>query len=187
MSQPQVHTENASEANKPQLPPPPPDLRRIVTGHDEKGKAVVTTDSCMESNDAWKGVIRIGNIWTTQDLPTKDNKTGVDGAFRDVPGMGLVLPQGINHGFTDLAPGGITPMHRTNSVDYNILLSGRLILILGDNSETEVEAGNVVVQRGTMHAWRNPSETEWSRWVSVLIHAEAVEVGGKELEEVWDA
>jgi len=77
--------------------------------------------------------------------------------------------------------------HRTNSVDYNILLSGRLILILGDNSETEVEAGNVVVQRGTMHAWRNPSETEWSRWVSVLIHAEAVEVGGKELEEVWDA
>ena len=71
-------------------------------------------------------------------------------------------------------------------MDYNIIISGRVVLILDDGAETEAEAGTVVVQRGTIHAWRNPSTTEWCRWVSVLIHAEPVKFNGEALEETWE-
>jgi hypothetical protein len=70
-------------------------------------------------------------------------------------------------------------------VDYNILISGRLVLILDDGVRTEIRVGDVVVQRGTLHGWHNPSTTEWARWVSVLIDAEPVQVNGIDLEEVW--
>jgi quercetin dioxygenase-like cupin family protein len=55
----------------------------------------------------------------------------------------------------DLAPGSVSPMHRTESVDYGIVLSGEVHLVLDDGSETRLVAGDVVVQRGTDHAWEN--------------------------------
>jgi hypothetical protein len=77
--------------------------------------------------------------------------------------MGLVVPKGTNHMYTDLAPGATSPVvgiisfltpavldspqHRTNSLDYNILLSGRLVLIVDDDVRTEIQPGDVVVQR----------------------------------------
>ncbi|KIJ32047.1 hypothetical protein M422DRAFT_70720 [Sphaerobolus stellatus SS14] len=163
-----------------------PNPRRIVTGHDESGKAIISMDDEVEVMDQWQGVIRGAKIWTNQHIPTKDNLTDVDGSTRPVPGLGLILPQGISHRYTDLAPGRMTPMHRTNSVDYNILISGQLILVLDNDVEKEVEVGHVVIQRGTRHGWRNPSTTEWTRWVSVLIDAVPVEVDGKPLEDTWE-
>lgn len=71
-------------------------------------------------------------------------------------------------------------------MDYNILLSGRLVLILDDNIRTEICPSDAVIQRGTRHAWYNPSTTEWARWVTVLIHADPVEVDGKQLEDQWE-
>ncbi|KAF8521501.1 hypothetical protein JB92DRAFT_2890690 [Gautieria morchelliformis] len=118
-------------------------------------------------------------------LPQPRQMRRVDGARRPVPGLGLVLPQGITHRVADLAPGGTIAMHRSNSVDYNILISGRLVLILDDDVRTEIRAGDVVVQRGTLHGWHNPSATEWARWAAVLIDAEPVQVNGVDLEEVW--
>jgi hypothetical protein len=77
-------------------------------------------------------------------------------------------------------------MHRTNSVDYNIIVGGWAWLItpLGEGKEvrTRVNAGEVVVQRGTIHAWE--AGDEGARWVTVVVTAEAVEVGGKQLDEV---
>ena len=65
------------------------------------------------------------------------------------------MPNGTNHMYTCLAPGTEVPMHRTNSIDYNILISGELTLILEDGTEKCIKnPGDLIVQKGTMHAWR---------------------------------
>jgi hypothetical protein len=63
--------------------------------------------------------------------------------------------------------GVVSPVHRTQSVDYGIVLSGEVVLVL-DDTETVVRAGDVVVQRGTSHRWENRS-AETARMVFILI------------------
>ncbi|KAJ7932434.1 hypothetical protein B0H13DRAFT_779976 [Mycena leptocephala] len=121
-------------------------------------------------------------VWVTSDgLPTNDNNKSEDGASRVIVN-GIVQPNGTNLRCTDLAPGAQTPMHRTTSLDYNILLEGELILIMEDGSETHLKnPGDAVIQKGTLHAWHNPS-TGWARWMCVLIAAEPAVVEGKILQ-----
>ncbi|KAJ7125617.1 hypothetical protein C8R43DRAFT_1029587 [Mycena crocata] len=159
-----------------------PDVRRIVTGHNDKGFGSIQTDSALRFEDIpGMAGARSAAVWVTNDgIPTNDNNKSEDGASRVVDG--IVHPNGTNLRCTDLAPGAQTPMHRTSSVDYNILLQGELILTMDDGSETHLKnPGDTVVQKGTMHAWRNPS-TEWTRWMSAIIAAEPAVIGGKALE-----
>jgi quercetin dioxygenase-like cupin family protein len=60
--------------------------------------------------------------------------------------------------FTEMAPGAVTPMHRTETLDVGVVLEGETWLLLDDGSETRVGAGDAVVQRGTNHAWANRSD-----------------------------
>jgi quercetin dioxygenase-like cupin family protein len=60
------------------------------------------------------------------------------------------------------------------------VVSGRAVHVLEDGSEQEVGPGDTVVQRGTHHRWENRTN-DWARWISVLIYANPVVVGGKEL------
>ncbi|KZV63278.1 hypothetical protein PENSPDRAFT_590089, partial [Peniophora sp. CONT] len=99
------------------------------------------------------------------------------------PALGVAHEGGVACRFSDLAPGASVPMHRTTSTDVIVLTSGQIVLILEDGSETLVDkAGDIVVQRGTMHAWRNPSKTEWSRILCVAVDAKPVVVEGAELK-----
>lgn len=67
-------------------------------------------------------------------------------------------------------PGSPHPlMHRTESVDYGIVVFGEIVLVLDDGSRTRLQAGDVVVQRGTDHAWENPSETNPARMAFILL------------------
>ena len=75
-------------------------------------------------------------------------------------------------------------MHRTGTIDYIIIMSGQLELELGDGATKLVGPGDIVVQRGTIHAWRNPSATEVCRGVMVLIEAERYAHEGVPLENV---
>lgn len=165
------------------------DLRRIVTTHDERGVAVVQSDSLLSSVDmeGLKGA-KTAAIWVTTDsIPTNDNNNPEDGAIRKIEptNFGLVHPNGSNLRSTELAPGATTPMHRTSSLDYNILVSGEVILITEDGTENHLKnPGDIVIQKGTMHAWRNPS-TEWSRWLTVLISAEPAVIDGKPLDPAF--
>jgi len=160
-----------------------PEVRRIVTSHDDKGLGTIQNDSQLRFEDipGMNGA-RAAAVWVTADgLPTNDNNTSEDGANRVV--NGIVSLNGTNLLCTDLAPGAQTPMHRTTSLDYNILLQGELILIMDDGSETHLKnPGDTVIQKGTMHAWRNPS-TEWTRWMCTVIAAEPAVVGGKILQD----
>lgn len=74
-------------------------------------------------------------------------------------------------------------MHRTVSLDYGVVLEGEVELVLDSGETRLMRRGDVSVQRGTNHAWRNKSETEWARMLYVLVEAEPIVVEGKVLGE----
>lgn len=155
-------------------------VRRVVTGHDAWGRAVFASDCRFEPADIPSGDAAFCLVWAAPDLPV-DNNDPVDGRDRDA---GLTLRGGSAIRVTDMYPGQQSPMHRTSSLDYGIVLSGQLELELDDGAKTLLHSGDIVVQRGTIHLWRNPSETETCRIVFVLTAATPVEVDGAPLVDM---
>ncbi len=154
-------------------------VRRIVTGHDAAGRAVVAADSILDGRTNPAGTVGFTQLWTTVGSPI-DNDDPADG--RDRP-AGLTVQGGSALRVVELAPGARTPMHRTNSLDYGIVLSGTVDLI-DDVSVTRVEPGDIVVKRGTMHGWSNPSDDAPARIAFVLLDAIAATIDGERLPEI---
>lgn len=163
-----------------------PPVRKVITYHRADGKAAVQSNEALEPQalPLGPGLSEI-QVWVTKDFPSTDNNSSDDGGQRqiqDAANFNLVEPTGTNLRFTDLAAGAATPWHRTTSIDYNVLTHGELVLLMEDGSETHLKnPGDTVVQKGTMHAWRNPGRTT-ARWVSVLQPAVATVVDGVALK-----
>lgn len=153
--------------------------RRVVTGHDRKGQAIVRLDSELAPLDIEGGIARFTLVWSTDRSPASNNDE-TDGAQRTV---GLTSRGGTVLRIVDFKPGMHSPMHRTNSVDYGIVLEGLIDLELDSGEVRHLKAGDVVIQRGTNHAWHNPG-TSWSRMAFVLVDAEPARVGDRVLEEI---
>lgn len=143
-------------------------FRRIVTGHDGEGKAVFRSVDSLQPEVIETGDAAFATIWSTAEVPVNLNDE-TDGRFRD---NGLTLNNGSVIRVVDMLPGGESPMHRTNSIDYGIVLSGRVELELDDGVVETCKAGDVIVQRGTIHLWRNASDTELCRIIFVLTQAQ---------------
>jgi len=142
-------------------------IRRIVTGNNAQGLGVIASDTVFEPQPVTGGIASFAKLWTTDQSPA-DNTDEFDGALRKT---GLTCPGGTVLRFVDFAPGKASPMHKTNSIDYGIVLSGAIELQLDGGVRTRLKPGDVVIQRGTNHAWANMS-VGWSRMVFVLIAAE---------------
>ncbi|MCG6120395.1 MAG: cupin domain-containing protein [Blastomonas sp.] len=160
--------------------PASPPVRRIVTGHDAAGKAVFRSDDLLPVEPIPSGDAAFSLVWTTATVPA-DNNDETDGRLRDA---GLTLHQGSVIRIVDMLPGGISPMHRSSSIDYGIVLSGAVELELDDGAVTTAQAGDIIVQRGTVHLWRNPSASETCRIAFVLIEAAPVVIDGVALEDI---
>jgi quercetin dioxygenase-like cupin family protein len=141
--------------------------RRIVTGHDGKGRAVFRLVDELQPRKIPSGDAAFALVWSEQAVPV-DLNDETDGNTRD---PGLTLDGGSVIRLVDMLPGGESPMHRTNSVDYGIVLYGEVELELDDGAVEVCRAGDIIVQRGTIHLWRNPSATETCRIVFVLTQA----------------
>ena len=109
-----------------------------------------------------------------------DNNDETDGRERDA---GLTLHRGSVLRIVDMLPGGASPMHRSNSIDYGIVISGEVELEVDGAATKLLGPGAIVVQRGTMHLWRNRSTTETCRIAFVLIEALAYRHAGEPLPE----
>lgn len=96
--------------------------------------------------------------------------------------LGLVNPPGSVARFVDFCPGASPLMHRTQSLDYGVVMEGAVEMVLDGGVTRVLRRGDMAVQRGTNHGWRNLSETEWARMFFVLQGAEKVEVGERTLE-----
>ena len=99
---------------------------------------------------------------------------------------GLTLPNGAVGRMVDYPPGYTSPMHRTQSLDFGIVIEGEIELLLDSGEIRLLKRGDVAVQRGTSHAWRNATmeQGKWARMFYVLMAAEPVMLdGGLKLEE----
>ena len=155
-------------------------VRRIVTGHNASGRAVVIADGVIDSIPIPSGDTLLTLVWTTASAPV-DNDDPADGRERAV---GLTLPGGSVLRVVEMMPGTRSAMHRTNSLDYGIVLSGTIELELDDGAVTRLEPGSIIIQRGTMHAWRNPSADTVARAAFVLLDATPATVDGVPLPSV---
>lgn len=100
---------------------------------------------------------------------------------------GLTISNGTVCRIVDIQPGMTSPMHRTVSLDYGVVLEGSVELLLDSGEKRCLGRGDVAVQRGTRHAWRNVSKEDWARMLYVLVPVEGVVFGdGKELGEELD-
>lgn len=93
---------------------------------------------------------------------------------------GLTVSNGTVLRHVDFPPEMTHAMHRTVSIDYGVVLEGEMICILDSGEERHMKRGDVCIQRGTMHAWRNPLK-EWCRMMFVLQPIAPLAVGGEDL------
>jgi quercetin dioxygenase-like cupin family protein len=150
-------------------------IRRVVTGHDSSGRAVVKIDEVARNLVSSRPGATAGVVWTTEGFPV-DNTGEEDAGLRKT---GTTLDNGTVFRILELAP-GVTPRnHRTDSIDYAVVMSGEVDMEL-DDATVHLKAGDVLVQRGTIHNWVN-RETEPCVIAFVLIAAKPVTVGGKVL------
>jgi quercetin dioxygenase-like cupin family protein len=152
-------------------------LRRVVTGHDPDGKAIVAIDDHPPTGSARAGVTT-SVVWTSEGFPI-GNDGGADESRRTV---GTWHPNGTVFRVIEFAPGNAPRNHRTDSLDYAVVLSGEIDMDL-DGSEVHLKAGDVIVQRGTIHNWINRG-AEPCVIAFVLIDARPATVGGKVLNAV---
>jgi quercetin dioxygenase-like cupin family protein len=148
-------------------------VRRIVTGHREDGLAIIKSDRVFEAQPVPSGDAAFAKLWVTQTSPA-DNTDEREGAA--LP-SGLTCADGSVLRIVDLQPGKVSPMHKTNSVDYGIVLWGDMEMRLDSGEATRLKAGDIVVQRGTNHAWANVGTTP-ARMAFVLIDALPLGDGG---------
>lgn len=162
-------------------------IRRVVTGHDERGRAIVISDGpapfvhVNKLDPEWYSI----DIWRTHEMPAQiAAKAGetTEGPRRQMPTKsgtvlrinhfppesevvramtpadsyrvfeGLGNPQAATYG-----KGGRHPlMHRTKTIDYALILSGEIVMVM-DDKDVLLKAGDILIQCGTNHAWSNRS------------------------------
>lgn len=172
-------------------------VRRVVTGHNENGRAVCVSDAAASNilQRPNRPGVTLTNLWQCTTSPAEydgPEETVGDTFVLQPPQNGSVFrivefepedPEVMKtlDGKAAFAEMGAADaivadarhpfMHRTNSVDYAVILSGEITMLL-DDSDVHLKAGDVVVQRGTNHAWSNRGK-ETCRIAFVLVDAVA--------------
>ena len=161
-------------------------IRRVVTGHDKNGKAIVISDGPAtavrshpnraghKSSDIWKTTSMPVPIAGQEPDPTQGPRDFVPAngtkiriaeippepeSFRSLTPAQVreVFKSGGNEGASTFGENQRHPfMHRTESVDYAVVLEGEIVMLL-DEEDVHLKAGDIVIQRGTNHAWSNQS------------------------------
>ena len=150
-------------------------IRRVVTSHDDKGKAIVAIDEVSRDVVSFRPGATIANIWSTAGFPVDNN--GLTDTAKEI--SGTTRAGGTVFRVIEFAPGVAPRNHRTDSIDYAIVLAGEIDMTLDDQVVT-LHAGDVLVQRGTIHNWINRSDAPCVI-AFVLIDAKPVEHEGKPL------
>jgi len=148
-------------------------IRRVVTAHDQNGRAFVAIDEPCRNVISRRPNHASCVIWSTGEFPA-ENGTDADGAAREV---GSTDPNGTVFRLVEYGPGVSPRNHRTESIDYAVVISGEIDMEM-DGTTVHLEAGDVLVQRGTIHNWINRG-TEPCVIAFVLIAAKPVKRIGK--------
>ncbi len=172
-------------------------VRRIVTGHNAQGRSCIVEDGPTPAVITTPGRegYRVSNVWRTatgEDAHTPDAISAHKGILPPANGtivriiewpaepadpaelrrqMDKTFAQMYPDAHRDVKPGEHPGMHQTDTVDYAILLEGEVVAIM-EEGETVMRAGDVLIQRGTNHAWANRSGKP-AKMAFILIDAKA--------------
>jgi quercetin dioxygenase-like cupin family protein len=128
------------------------EVRRVVTGHDKNGKARVVIDELSDNVISRRAGQYSTVIWATDQTPA--DLTSINDISADVEAT--TVPNGTVFRISRFAPGVAPRNHRTASLDYAVVMSGAIDMELDDGEIVHLKAGDVLVQRGTVHNWTNP-------------------------------
>jgi hypothetical protein len=141
-------------------------VRKVVTGHDAEGRAVIARDEKIDGMPI-PGLGELVFLWSADEpatYPNSGDNPAAPALFPPVGGIRFVIASyspGIEAvAAPEAAPGihveeGDEPgMHTTDSTDFGVLLSGNVVLELDNGAEVSLSPGDVVVQNGTRHRWR---------------------------------
>jgi len=159
---------------------------RFITTHDANGKAIFSTKIPdpvpfkQIPQDAQFALCYATNT-TPVDLTSSADIDVYSSYLSNLPG--IMIPGGTVLRYVDMPPGIISPMHRTVSLDYGVVLEGEVELVLDSGEKRLMKRGDVSVQRGTIHEWRNTSSSEWARMLYILQEAKPLVFAGKAMDE----
>ncbi|KAI0509632.1 hypothetical protein F5B22DRAFT_320488 [Xylaria bambusicola] len=150
----------------------------VANAHNAKAEpAVEILDDALKLEPILAGALVRARVATHKKIPTSNDGSGTI-PLDDVPGFGIVMPNGLNMYYLDVAPKTEGVMHRTTSTDYLVVLQGTLSLLTpresfnvetgyGELKETLCFPGDTVVQRGIMHALSNRTD-QWVRVIGIV-------------------
>ena len=154
-------------------------IRRVVTGHSDNGRAKVEVDDIATNVISNRPVASSCVVCSTKGFPV-DNDGFADptkASFKTTVDNGTVFR------IVRYEPGVSPRNHRTDSIDYAVVISGAIEMELDDGVVVKLKAGDVLVQRGTIHNWVNRG-TEPCVVAFVLISAKPVSAGGQPLDAI---
>lgn len=165
-----------------------PNPNRYITTSNDDGTSIFTQtipESLPVINNLNGALFRLG--YTTNQPPVELTKNTdlhlYETSLQELPPL---VPQGggANVWYIDTPPESESPLHRTVSLDFVIQITGEIELTLSSGETRIVKPGDLTVQRSTLHKWRNPSKTKWSRMVGVMAECRPVVTGeGRTLGE----
>jgi quercetin dioxygenase-like cupin family protein len=150
-------------------------IRRVVTGHDDQGRARVLIDETVKNVMSQRPGALYSVIWSSEGFPV-NNDGEADPSGKKI---GTTIPNGTVFRIVSFGPGVAPRNHRTDSIDYAVVMSGEIDMDL-DGQIIHLKAGDVLVQRGTIHNWINKG-TEPCVIAFTLISAKSAKAGGRTL------
>jgi quercetin dioxygenase-like cupin family protein len=150
-------------------------IRRVITGHDAANTATVIIDAPATNTKTPREGVASTLMWCTDAMPA-DIAIGEAAEDMGARILGTAPPEnGSRFIVMEFAPGVVSEMHRTETIDYIVVLSGEIDMDM-DRSSVKLRAGDVMVQRGTNHAWVNRSAAP-ARLAIVLLDAKPLGIG----------
>ncbi|KAK6531846.1 hypothetical protein TWF694_003011 [Orbilia ellipsospora] len=174
--------------NPTQASPLPGLTTHITTNSPHDGKAVIHSSKPAQWTHLFNSTMAFNLIYTNTVPPNVNTLDDVEAHEHLVEsgGPGLTVSGGTVCRIVDFGPSAEPVMHRTQSLDFGVVLEGAVELILdgGEGERRLCRRGDVVVQRGTNHAWKNVTPNDgWARMLFVLQASEKITAGEKSLEE----
>jgi quercetin dioxygenase-like cupin family protein len=174
-----LSAENPSPKMAAHLPPP----RIVITSNDKNGRSIIASDAKMPLFGPFGPLApQFTTLYATSSAPASNTAPLPPSTTTSVPQP----PQnGTVFCTSDIPPNTTSAFHRTTTLDYMVVLKGEIVMRLNDGKETVVKQGEMVVQRGTIHAWINRTD-QWCRLLCVMLDAEKVVLrDGRVLESAF--
>ncbi|KAI1083640.1 hypothetical protein F5B20DRAFT_414497 [Whalleya microplaca] len=157
--------------------------RRFITSHNADGKGVFVVDDEGEHHRIMVQGAGVANIiYSTAENPV-DMNNDKDLFYARDNEPGIHVSNGSVARLIDFAPGIESPIHRAMSIDYGVVIEGKFLLTLDSGESRVMLPGDMSVNRGCMHKWKNLDEEKSGRMVFVLLDVTPYKVNGQVLEE----